>query len=397
MKALLLTLLLAAPALADWPQFRGPDGSGVSADKNLPEKLDDSTQKWAADLPGRSVASPIAFGGHVYVVCTSGSRGDRLHVLAFDAKTGKKLWHRRLAATGSTACHPKSSMAAMTPVADEKGVYALFATGDLAAFDHAGKLLWYRSLVGDYPTISNQLGLASSPALFQGKLIVPMDNAGESFLAALDTGTGKNLWKTARPADINWVTPVVRPLTSTDAEVLQLGPKGMTAYDATTGKKKWEHKSVSGGSTTPTLADGLLVVPSGGVSVFKPGEGKLEEVWASPKYRTGYSSPLYFDGRVYAVAAGRVFSADAKTGKDVWAYTLKGKQGTMYASPVAGDGKVYVIGDTGAVTVLKAGGATDEELSVSQLKAECMGTPAISGGAVFVQTDKQLLCFAARK
>jgi outer membrane protein assembly factor BamB len=391
MKALLLTFALAAPALADWPQFRGPNGSGVSADKNLPEKIDATTQQWAADLPGRSVASPIVFGGHVYVACSSGNREDRLHVLAFDAATGKKLWHRQLAATGSTACHPKSAMAAMTPVADEKGVYTLFATGDLAAFDHDGKLLWYRSLVGDYPTISNQLGLASSPALFDGKLIVPMDNAGESFIAALDTGTGKNVWKTTRPADINWVTPIVRPLTSTDAEVLQQGPKGLTAYDLATGKEKWSHKA-AGGSPTPSLADGLLIVPSGGVSVFKPGDGKLEQVWTSPKYRTGYSSPLYYDGRVYAVAAGRVFSADAKTGKDVWAYTLKGKQ-MMYASPVAGDGKVYVLSDAGAMTVLKAGGDTEEELSVTQLKAECMGTPAISGGAVFIQTDKQLLCF----
>ena len=397
MKALLMTLVCAAPAVADWPQFRGPNGSGVSGDKNLPEKFDATTQKWAADLPGRSVASPIAFGGKVYVACSSGERQDRLHVVAFDAATGKRLWHRQLAATGSTACHPKSAMAAMTPVADEKGVYTLFATGDLVAFDHAGKLLWYRSLVGDYPTISNQLGLASSPALVKGKLIVPMDSAGESFIAALDTGTGKNLWKTERPRDINWATPVVRELTSSDAEVLQQGPKDVSAYDLTTGKKKWSHKAAGGGATTPTLAEGLLVVPTGGVSVFKPGDGKLEEVWTSPKYRSGYASPLYFDGRVYAVAAGRVFSADAKTGKEVWAYTLKGKQGTMYASPVAGDGKVYVLGDAGVLTVLKAGGDGEEELSVTELKAECMGTPAISGGAVFVQTAKQLLCFAAKK
>ena len=396
MKALLMTLVIATPALADWPQFRGPNGSGVSADKNLPDKLDASTQKWAADLPGRSVASPVVFGGTVYVACSSGSREDRLHVVAFDAKTGAKKWHRTVAATGSTACHPKSAMAAMTPVADEKGVYTLFATGDLAAFDHAGKLLWYRSLLGDYPTISNQLGMASSPALFKGKLIVPMDNAGESFLAALDTGTGTNLWKTARPSDINWVTPIVRPLTSDEAEVLFQGPKGLTAYDLNTGKKKWTH-AAGGGSQTPSLTDGLLVTPTGGVTVFKPGDGKLEEVWKSAKYRGGYTSPLLYDGRVYSVAAGRVFSADAKTGKEAWGHTLKGSKLQFYASPVAGDGKVYVVSDAGAVTVLKAGGDSEEELSTSDLKAEVMGTPALSDGAVFIQTDKKLLCFTAKK
>jgi len=333
----------------------------------------------------------------VYVACSSGNREDRLHVVAFDGATGKKLWHRQLAATGSTMCHPKSAMAAMTPVADEKGVYTLFATGDLAAFDHAGKLLWYRSLVGDYPTISNQLGLASSPALVKGKLIVPMDTAGESFIAALDTGTGKNLWKTARSSDINWATPVVRELTSSDAEVLQQGTKDVAAYDLTTGKKKWSHKAGGSGATTPSLTDGLLLVPTGGVSAFKPGDGKLEEVWTAPKFRTGYASPLSYDGRVYAVAAGRVFSADAKTGKEVWAYTLRAPKQMFYASPVAADGKVFVLGDGGTMTVLKAGGDSEEELSVTELKAECMGTPAISGGAVFIQTAKQLLCFAAKK
>lgn len=397
MNAILMTLALAAPALADWPQFRGPNGSGVSSEKNLPEKFDATTQKWAADLPGRSVASPIVFGGKVYVACSSGSREDRLHVVAFDAATGKKLWHRQLAATGSTACHPKSAMAAMTPVADEKGVYTLFATGDLAAFDHDGKLLWYRSLVGDYPTISNQLGLASSPALHKGKLIVPMDSAGESFLAALDTATGKNLWKTERPKDINWTTPVVRELTSDATEVIFPGTRDVIAYDLGTGAKKWSHKAGGSGATTASLVDGLLIVPAGGVTVFKPGDGKLEQVWTSPKYRAGYASPLYHDGRVYTVAAGRVFSADGKTGKEVWAYTLKGAKQSFYASPVAADGKVFVLGDGGTMTVLKAGGDTEEELSVTELKAECMGTPAISGGAVFIQTSKQLLCFAAKK
>jgi hypothetical protein len=113
---------------------------------------------WQAKLPARGVSSPVVAGGRVYVTCSSGTRDDRLHVLCFDAGSGKQLWHRQLQGTGSTAAHPKSSMAANTPVADETGVYALFATGDLAAFDADGTLRWYRSLVGDYPTITNQVG-----------------------------------------------------------------------------------------------------------------------------------------------------------------------------------------------------------------------------------------------
>ena len=95
--------------------------------------------------------------------CT-GYRQNRLHVLCFDAATGKKLWERQFWATGSTGCHAKTSMAAPTPATDGKHVYALFATCDLACLDLDGNLLWYRSLTGDYPTITNQVGMAASPS-----------------------------------------------------------------------------------------------------------------------------------------------------------------------------------------------------------------------------------------
>ena len=86
-------------------------------------------------------------------------------VLCFDLKTGKKLWERQVQATGGTQCHPKTNMAAPTPITDGQRVYALFATGDLVCYDRAGDLVWYRSLVGDYPTVGNNVGMASSPTL----------------------------------------------------------------------------------------------------------------------------------------------------------------------------------------------------------------------------------------
>ncbi len=387
-----------AVCAADWPQFRGPNGSGVSSEQNLPTQFTEKEGvRWKAELPARGVSSPVVVNGKVFVSCSSGTRDDRLHLLAFDTKTGKKLWHRQLSATGNTNAHPKTCMAANTPVADAKAVYCLYATGDLVAFDHDGALLWYRSLTGDYPTITNQVGGASSPVLYQNKLIVPMDNAGESFIAALDVANGKNLWKTERPRDINWATPTVRELNSDDAELLLQGPRELTVFDLKTGKKKWNASAPSSASSA-TLADGLLIAPTGGVTVFKTGEGKLEEVWKSPKYRTGYSSPLYYEGRVYAAnPAGVVYCADAKTGKSVWEERMAGKQ-TFSASPVAGDGKVYVLSETGRLVTFKASSTDDsaEILGTSELKEEGLATPAISGGAIFIRTDKNLWCIGKK-
>lgn len=393
-----LAVLLTAATFGradDWSRFRGPNGTGVSAETGLPLKWSKTESvRWKADLPARGVSSPVVHAGRVYVTCSSGVKDDRLHTLAFDAATGKQLWHRQLAATGGTNCHPMTCMAAPTPVADDTGVYALFATGDLAAFDADGALRWYRSLVGDYPTITNQVGMASSPLLYKGKLIVPMDNSGESFLAALDTRTGKNVWKADRKRDINWVTPVVRETGGT-AEVLFSQGGTLTAYNADTGEKLWSHAAGGmGGIPSASLADDVLFFPTAGVVALKPGGGKGAEVWKSPKLQTGMSSPLVYRGIVYGASpSGVLTAADAKTGKVLWQERYKGK---AHASPVAGDGKVYVTNEAGTVSVFKAG-PEPELLATNGLGDETLATPAISGGCLFIRTKTALYCIGSGK
>lgn len=397
MTRLVLALLLTLPvtltlSAADWPQFRGPAGAGVSAETRLPTEWGkDSGIKWKAALPARGVSSPVVAHGRVYVTCSSGIRDDRLHVLCFDAATGKPLWHRQLTATGGTAAHPKTCMAAPTPVADASGVYALFATGDVAAFDADGTLRWYRSLTGDYPTITNQVGMAASPVLVGDKLIVPMDNVGDSFLAAIDVRYGKNVWKVSRPKDINWVTPVVRKV-GERTEVLFGAPTGLTAYDADTGEKQWTFKAGTGSIPTGTLDGDRLYLPNGGVTAFKLGEKGVTgpAVMKSPTLRTGFASPLVYGGRVYAVQSdGFISCGDAKTGKE---HFKERSRGAHSASPVAGDGKVYFLSEKGATTVIKAGVNTYEVLAVNDLGEEGLGTPAIANGCIFIRTDKTLYC-----
>lgn len=390
LSALVLALGLACTLQAgDWPQFRGTS-AGVSADKGLPtEWTKDKGFKWRAELPARGISSPVVAGDRVYVTCASGVRGDRLHVVAYDAESGKRLWHRQLVGTGSTACHPKSDMAANTPVADADGVYALFGTGDLAAFDKDGTLRWYRSLVADYPTITNAIGMAASPVLAGGRLIVPMDNAGESFLAAVDTKYGKNVWKAERPRETNWTTPVVRQVGST-TEVLFAGVKGLTAYDATTGAERWTFKG-GAGQVPVSIVDGdSIYLPVSGVSKFKLGEKGVTEKaqWVAKEMQTGYPSPLVYAGRVFTVGAkGKFACADAKTGKVLYTEQLKG---TFWASPVGGDGKVYVVNEAGVCTVVSATADDYEPLATNNLGEPTLGTPALAHGRVYIRTDKAL-------
>ena len=386
--------VLSAPA-ADWTQFRGPNGTAVSEESQLPVKWGkDRNIRWKAELPGRGLSGVVVAGGRAFVTACDGPDQKRLHVLCFDTKTGTKLWQRSILATGGTNCHIKTSMAAPTPVADGKAVYALFATADLVAYDPDGNLLWYRSLTGDYPSITNQVGMASSPVLAPGTLVVPMDNNGESFLAGIDLKTGKNRWKAERPRDINWVTPVLR-VAGNKAEVIFQGKDELVAYDASTGQRSWSFAGEGGRSTIPSPIigpEGAVLSPGGDLVALQPGpDGQSPTVlWKANRLKGGGNpTPLFYDGRVYALnATGILTCGSAKTGKEIWQERVKGP---VSASPVAAAGRIYIVNEEGLTTVVKVGDKPEIEAK-NDLGDEIYATPAISGGAIFLRSDKFLYC-----
>src|SRR5262245_37026067 len=256
---------------ADWTQFRGNNGAGVSDEAGLPVKWSKTENiRWQAELPGRGLSNPVIAGGRVYVTCSSGFQENRLHVLCFQEKTGKKLWERQVWTTGGTGCHPKSCMAAPSPVTDGQAVYALFATADLVCYEADGTLRWYRSLTSDYPTITNQVGMAASPILAKDLLIVPMDNEGDSFLAGIDLKTGKNRWKISRPRGINWVTPALRRSGNEDEILFQAGSE-LVAYDVSTGKPRWSYSGEDLSTIpSPIVAGSLVLVPGKQTTALRP-------------------------------------------------------------------------------------------------------------------------------
>jgi outer membrane protein assembly factor BamB len=394
----LLLVLAAGPGRAgDWPQFRGPGGAGVGDETGLPDTWSATDNvRWKADLPGRGVSSPVVAGGKVYVTACSGPRQERLHVLCFAAATGKKEWERQLWATGNTLCHPKTAMAAPTPVADGERVYALFATGDLACFDAAGDLVWYRALVRDYPTITNQVGMAASPVLYRDVLIVPMENLGDSCVLGLDRRTGRNRWKEARARDINWVTPLLVRAGGRD-EVLVQSAKELTAYDPETGSRLWEFRPAALATIPSPVAGAGAVLLSGPQfqCLRLPGDGgRPEVVWKSVRFKSGYVTPLVDRGRLYTVnPVSMLVCGDAATGKVLWQERL-GLEGEVSASPVAAGGKVYVTDEKGATAVVRVGDRP-EVLATNELGEPVLATPALAAGAIFLRSDKHLYCIAA--
>jgi outer membrane protein assembly factor BamB len=341
------------------------------------------------------VSSPVVVGGKVYVTACSGPRQERLHVLCFAADTGKKEWERQLWATGNTLCHPKTCMAAPTPVADGERVYALFATGDLACFDAAGDLVWYRALVRDYPTVTNQVGMAASPVLYRDLLIVPLENLGDSCVLGLDKMTGRNVWKEARARDINWVTPLLVQAGGRD-ELLVQSAKELTAYDPETGSRLWEYRPQAL-ATIPSPVAGVGAVFLSGpqfLCLRLPTEGGRPEVaWKSARFKSGYVTPLYHRGRLYTVnPVSMLVCGDAATGKVLWQERLP-LEGEMSASPVAAGDKVYVTDEKGATAVVRVGDRP-EVLGPSELDEPVLATPALADGAIFLRSDSHLYCIS---
>lgn len=385
---------------ADWTQFRGPNGAGASAETGVPVKWSKTeNMRWTADLPGRGLSCPVISAGKVYVTACDGPEQRKLLVLCFDAQTGKKLWQRSIAATGSTNCHPKTCMAAPTPVTDGKSVYALFATADLVAYDADGNLLWYRSLTGDYPSITNQVGMASSPILAKDALIVPMENAGESFIAAIDLKTGRNRWKTERPRDINWVTPAVR-LAGEQGEIIFQGTSELVAYDVETGKRRWSFPADNAMGTIPSPVIGEnneVYVPGDNLIALQPGPNAESPTvaWKSNRLKTaGYPTPLVYRGKIYvATSQGALICGDAKTGKELWRERVKSP---VDASPIAVDGRIYVVSEKGVTVVVKAGDKPVVE-ATNDIADEILATPAVANGCIFLRSDTKLYCIGEKK
>ncbi len=397
-KHLSLSLLLLAAGLAsaaDPSPFRGPTG-GVFADKNLPTTWSATENlRWKVELPGRGLSCPAVAHGRIYLTATTGYKECRLHVLCFDADTGKRLWERQFATTGGTACHPKTCMAAPTPVCDGKNVYALFATGDVAALDADGNLLWYRSLVGDYPNITNMVGMASSPLLYKDLLVVPMENSGDSFVAALDTATGKNRWKIPRARDAVWTTPLILTKDGKASVVFQ-SPKEVTALDPETGKTRWTYAG-EGTSPIPSPAAGgdLVFVPGRPFVALRPGDDQTTPVtvWKSTKLPLGYPSPVFYKDRVYGLTGAGLSCLDAAKGDELW---KERAPGPFAASPVIADGKLYAVNEKGVTTVISLDDK-HEVLATNDLDDTILATPVVAGGRIYMRSDKWLYCISQAK
>ncbi len=390
-KCILAVIVVCLFSAGDWRQFRGSDNESVSAEKGLPKTFgEEENLAWKIPLPGRGASGPIVVEGKVIVTASDGAAHDRLHVLAFDSKSGKLIWHRQLWATGHTAHNSFGSIACNTPASDGELVFAFFSTNDLACFDLDGNLKWLRGLAFDYPTMRNDVGMGSSPLVVGDVVMVQCENQGESFIAGLDKKTGETRWRRDRDHEALWTSPtVLRGKTRADDLVLFQCRERLSAHDPGTGNALWRYEASCHTIASVTTDGNRIYLPANGIHAleYDPTAKAVKLLWNEPRLRGGNASPVAVDGRVYVVKPPAILiCADAADGSVLWQVRLKGP---VWSTPVVADGHAYVVNHKGLVQVVRLG-EKGELVGTTQIDPDVLASPAVSDGAVYFRTDRHL-------
>lgn len=258
---LLATAHVLSAATPQWPQFRGPNGSGIAPDDARPPLHfgPETNRLWKTAVPP-GLSAPVVWGDRLFL---TGLASNRLVTLAYDTRTGHELWRQVAPADKIEECHRFSSPAAPTPCTDGERVYAYFGSFGLIAYDFAGKEVWRRP----FERLPSSYGTATSPILAGGQLIVQRDgDSTNAQLIAISPATGKTVWESPRPlAGQSYSTPMVWRHDGVE-ELMVLGGNRLAAYSLNGGSQNWWGKGWGFASvTTPVAGDGMLFTGSSGM------------------------------------------------------------------------------------------------------------------------------------
>lgn len=434
-----LSSSLRADSAHPWPQFRGPDGNGVSTAKEVPTTLDpDKNLVWKTALEGKGWSSPVvSASGSIWLTTaleTIPSKEEQEKMLAELGEDPKKFKSRQIASkitlqaleldlrdgtlkrtidlfelNAPDAIHALNSYASPTPVLEGDRLYCHFGTfGTLCLDTTHGAILWKKR----FPLVHN-VGPGSSPFIEENLLVLIQDGVDQQYVIALDKATGETVWKTDRPAmrapkgdqKKAYCTPIAITDSRDRRQLICMGSQWLVAYEPKTGKELWRLDHGKGFSVVPrpvySEETGLVYVSTGFGkpelwAVSPEGDGDItgtdKVAWKQTKRIPAKPSPLLVGDEVYVIDDGGIASCfDAASGALHWTERIGGNHSS---SPLFADGKIYFCNQEGLVTVIEAG-STFRVLAENVISdQQWMASPvSLSDGSLILRSDKALFRF----
>jgi outer membrane protein assembly factor BamB len=363
-KRILLTILgcsilASTVAAADWPQWRGPDRTGISQETGLLKEWPKDGPKllWQVKNIDSGYSTPAVVGDRIYLLSNKGM--DDEYVQALSVKEGKQIWADRLGKVG-----PNKGMnfpgARSTPTIDGELLYTLGSDGDLACLEAAsGKIRWHKNLRADFGGQPGTWAYSESP-LIDGDTLICTPGGKEATLIALDKHTGNLIWKSALPggAQAAYASAIV---VDSDGlkEYVQFVQKGLVGLDAKTGKPLWQYDKTSdsmGMNIQTPVAQGDKVYSAsrrtgGGLVRLEPQNGSVTAapVYAQRNLPSAIGGAVLVGQYLYGTTGKELVCADFATGKVKWQNPCVGPGSLCYA-----DGYLYVHGENGEVALVEA-------------------------------------------
>lgn len=389
--------LASIQAATDWPEFRGPQGQGISWATNVPVTWGATNNvAWRSRLEGEGWSSPVVYKGRVYLtyaVPGSGS-GVELRVMALDANTGRLWWDTGVFSepTSGGSMHQKNSKASPTPLISGDMLFVHYGHLGTACLDLQGDVRWRQTSLKYNPVHGN----GGSPIRVGDSLFFSCDGAQDPFAVALSIRDGSVLWrvdrKTSAEKKFSFSTALLIT-NGTRQEIISPASGAVFAYDPAQGRELWRVDYGNGYSVIPrpVFSNGLLFIGTGydkpNLLAIRPGgTGNLTAsniVWQTSRSAPNTPSVLAMGEEVYFISDGGIATcADAKTGKVHWNERL---DGDYSASPVWAEGRIYFLNEAGLTTVVRAS-TKFEVLAKNDIGQKTLASPAVIDGAIFIRS-----------
>jgi outer membrane protein assembly factor BamB len=414
----------AAPKAGDWSNWRGPEQTGVSRERGLPDSFSadpaakDSNVLWR--VPYGGISTPVVQNGRVYVINKVGEDvTQQERVMCVEADTGKVLWEHKFNVFLTDIVSDRLGWTQLCGDPETGNVYAQGTQGFLMCFDKDGKILWQHSLTEEYGRVSGYGGRVTSPLVDEDLVIVSMANAswgeqtvGGIRLVAFDKKTGAVRWwgwTGFRVYNSYYSCPTVAVINGERLIITGGGDGGVHAFKVHTGEKVWSYLMCEEMVNCTPVVDGNYVYcghgeenkdgTQGAVVCLDAGnvtKGEPAVVWEKHGIKAKYGSPAIHDGRLYIPdVAGWLYCFDAKHGKRLWKFQYGNN---TKGSPVWADGKIYITDVDGGFSILEPGDkkcAEKKKVSFPAVKGVPVGlsgSPAIANGRIYFMTTADLYC-----